>query len=160
MSSWPVKTVVAALILALVAGGAAYKMREHDQIKYNALKAEYERFKGGVAALGEAATKAVADEVANGVKLKARTDDENKRVVASLRADIRRLRDDADRARGSHVPAAGAGAVRPDLACFDRAALESALRGLVAEVRGLVDEGAEATVNLNAAKLWNTTREK
>ena len=40
MSSWPVKTVVAALILALVAGGAAYKMREHDQIKYNALKAE------------------------------------------------------------------------------------------------------------------------
>lgn len=156
-AAW-VKWAAVALVLAVVAGGAAYKMHAHDMIAYNALKTEYDTFKGGVAALGEQAKKDAAKKALDDLKNKERADDENKRVVAALRADIKRLRLEADRARGSFVPPASTGASRPDLACFDRAALESALRELVAEVRGFVDEGAAATVDLNTAKLWEQGR--
>lgn len=153
-----VKVAIAAAVLAAAMGFAAYKMHEHDMIAFNALQSEYDTFKGGVAALGEQAKKDAEKKAADDAKLKKRIDDENKRTVANLRADIARLRDQADRARGSFVPPALAGTARPDLACFDRAALESTLRELVAEVRGLVDEGTAATINLNTAKAWNAER--
>ena len=154
-----VKPLGILLVVLGIAGAGAYANGVRWEGKYDKLAAEFSTFKGGVAALGEAAAKAAAEKAANDAKLKAKADNENKRAVSDLRATVARLRLEADRARGSYVPAAPTGAARPDLACFDRAALESALRELVAEVRGFVDEGAEATVNLNAAKLWNTQRE-
>lgn len=157
-ATW-VKWVAVALVLASVAGSAAYEMHAHDMIAYNALKTKYDTFEGGVAALGEAAKKVAAKKAADDAKLKIEADNENKRTVANLRSTVARLRADADRARGSYVPFASAGAARPDLACFDRAALESAIRELIAEVRGFVDEGSAATVDLNTAKIWNQGRE-
>ena len=164
MSDWLglawVKWTAAALILVAVAGGAAYAMHSHDQVKYDALKTEYDTFKGGVAALGEQAKAAAALQALNDLKKRERADDENKRTHTADVNTILRLRAQLDSARGSYVPAASTGAARPDLACFDRAALESALRELVTEVRGFVDEGAAATVDLNTAKLWEQGRGK
>lgn len=146
------------LVVLAIAGAGAYANGVRWEAKYDKLQASFDTFKGGVAALGEQAKKDAADKAANDVKLKARTDDENKRTVADLRATVARLRLEADRARGSFVPPASTGASRPDLACFDRAALESAIRELVTEVRRLVDEGSQATLDLNAAKLWSAAR--
>jgi len=80
------------------------------------------------------------------------------RDLALLSAELNRLRDEGDRARGSFVPPAASGAGRADLACFDRPQLELAIRGLVADVRGLVDEGSQAVVELNIAKVWAAGR--
>lgn len=157
MSTWA-KLLIAAVALGLAAAGGAYKMHEHDQIALDKVKQEFSLFKGGVSALGEKAEGDAKLKTEADKALKKRIDDEHKRVVAGLVADIKRMRDERDRARGSFTPAAPAGAVRPDLACFDRVALESALRELVAEVRSLVDEGAAATLDLNAAKAWNLER--
>lgn len=155
--SW-VKPVGVLLVVLSIAGAGAYANGVRWETKYDKLQANYDTFKGGVAALGEKAKADAAKKAADDAKLKARIDDENKRDVAGLRAAVARLRLEADRARGSYVPPADTGARRPDLACFDRAALESAVRELVAEVRGLVDEGSAATLDLNAAKLWNSER--
>ena len=156
-SAW-VKPVGILLLVLAIAGAGAYANGVRWEAKYDKLQTSFDTFKGGVAALGEAAKKAAADKAANDAKLKAKADNENLRVVADLRLTVARLRLEADRARGSYVPSASAGASRPDLACFDRAALESAIRELVAEVRGLVDEGSAATLDLNTAKLWNSER--
>lgn len=158
MLTW-VKPLSILLVVLGIAGAGAYANGVRWESKYDKLQASYNTFKGGVAALGEAAKAKAAQQALHDLKNRERTDDENARTIATLRTDIARLRLERDSARGSYVPAAPTGAARPDLACFDRAALESALRELVAEVRGFVDEGAEATLNLNTAKLWNTQRE-
>lgn len=144
------------LVMAWVAGaaigfGGAWTVQGW---RLDALKSEYSSFKGGVAALGEQAKAANAKIALGNLKAKERADEENLRTTATLRADIERLRHDRDSARGSFVPAAPAAARRPDLACFDRDELESAIRELVVEVRGLTDQGDAATLDLNTAKRW------
>lgn len=145
--------LLAVVIVASMAFGAA-KMHEHDQVKYDKLEVEYSKFKGGVEAIG---VQAQADTKAKEAKDKTRketADHENLRTIADLNSAITRLRDDADRTRGGFVPGAPAGSSRADLACFDRPALESAVRDLVVEVRGQADKGTAATVDLNTARKW------
>ena len=164
MPSWfglaRVKGLLAVLVLAAVAGFAAYKMHQHDQIAYDKLMAEYNTFKGGVAALGEKAKTDAAKQALHDLKNKERADNENKRTTTANAVAIARLRRELDAARGSYVPPAPAGTEHPELACFDRDALGSAIRGLVAEVRRLVDEGTAAVTDLNTAKIWNQGRLK
>lgn len=157
MSIW-LRLLAVSVALAAAAGFGAYKMHEHDQVALDKVKQDFSLFEARVSALGEKAKSDAKSKEAADAALKKRIDDENKRVVAGLVADIKRMRDERDRARGSFVPAPLAGAARPDLACFDRTALESALRDFVAEIRSLVDEGTAATVDLNAAKAWNLER--
>ena len=149
-----------ALGLAFLAFGAftAYRMHKHDQIALNALQSEYDTFKGGVAALGKAAEVRTKAENAANLKRKQDADKENADAFAVANRTIASLRRDADRARGSFVPGASSTAKRPDLACFDRVELESAVRGLVTEVRGFVDEGGKATLDLNTARVWAAGR--
>ena len=156
-ATW-VKPLGILLVVLAIAGAGAYANGVRWEAKYDKLQASYDTFKGGVAALGEQAKAKAALQALADLKKQERADDENKRTVATLRADIKRVRLEADRARGGGVPAAPAGASRPDLACFDRAAFESAYGELTAEVRGGADEGTEATVDLNTAKIWEQGR--
>ena len=155
-----VKIAGAALVVLAIAGAGAYWNGARWETKYGKLQTSFDTFKGGVAALGEKAKADAAKQALHDSKNKERADDENKRARAAVLNDIARLRKQLDDARGGHVPPAPAGTGRPDLACFDRAALESAIRELVAEVRRLVDEGTAATVDLNTAKIWNQGRTK
>ena len=81
------------------------------------------------------------------------SDHEYETAIAALRADVVRLRN--SRARTVYVPAAPDASRRPDLACFDRAELESALRRFDDGVSGLTQEGDENAVRLNAARAWS-----
>lgn len=153
----PIGRMLAAFVLGTAIGaGGGWTVQGY---RLDAVKAEYQQFKGGVAALGRAAEKQNALIALNDLKNKERADDENRRTHTADINTILRLRRAADSARGSYVPPAPAGAARPEIACFDRAALESALRGFVGEVRGFVDEGTQATIDLNTAKIWNKNRE-
>ena len=125
---------------------------------YQRLEAEYNKFKGGVAALGEQAKTKNAIQALNDLKLKERTDEQNRIDRAADRAAITRLRDDADRARRSPLPPAPAGSSRPDLLVLDRAEFErahgEALSRLRDGARRLADEGTAATIDLNTGKMW------
>jgi hypothetical protein len=124
------------------------------ETKYQKLDAQYQSFGAGVAKLGEQAKAKNALIALDQLKAKERADEQNRRITAGLRADIKRLRDDRARSGSGVVPAAPAGSVRPDLACFGRTELERAYGELVTEVRGLADEGTAATVDLDTTKKW------
>lgn len=130
-------------------GGAAWKVQGW---RLDAVKAEFKGFVDTTKALGEAAQKVSDATKAADQKRQEQANEENKRTTDALRADIKRLRN--ARTSGNFVPPAAPGARRPDLACFDRAELESAIRIFDLEIQGLVDQGSEATVNLDTAKLW------
>jgi len=128
-----------------------------EKQRYEALKAEYEQFKGGVEALGLAAKKAAAEKEAADKLRKEQADAENKRSTDALLADIKRLRD--QRSRSSIVPAKPPASKCPDgQACFERAQLELALRDYRSAIRGLVDEGSAVTVDLDSARKWAQAR--
>ncbi len=144
------KDLIIALVLASIGAAAAWTVQGW---RLDKVRAEYAAFVAETRAAGEAAQKAVAMKEAADQQRKEQADRENSTTIAGLRADIKRLRHDNDAAR-SPVPPAAPGARRPDLACFDRAELESALRGFLAEARAIADQGSEAIVNLNTAKAW------
>ncbi len=114
-------------------------------------KAEFQTFKSEVERLGlEAKEKAKKQEALD--KLKKDKADAELRKLRSANAEFKRLRDsDTSRRR---LPPAPAETSRPDLSCFDRSELERAYGELVKEVRGIADEGTEATISLDAAKQW------
>ena len=150
--AWWIYAAIAAAAFA-TGGTAAWRFQG---ARLDTVKAEFAGFMSTTRVLGEAAKKAAAEQTARDLKAKQGADHENQTAIATLRADIERLR--RARAGASYVPPAAAGASRPDLACFDRAELERAIRTLDSEVQGYVDQGSEATVNLDTARRWAQQR--
>ena len=101
---------------------------------------------------GEAAKKLADAKAAEDKRNKESSDHEYETTIASLRADVKRMRD--DRARSRFVPAAPAGSRSVDLACFDRAELERTLQQFDEAVTGLIAEGDADAVGLNVARSW------
>lgn len=145
------------LFLAGMAAGAIGAAKHYSPI-LKQLQSDYDTFKGGVAALGKAAEKRARDTDAANIRRKQDADKENAAAVAGANRLIAKLRDERDRARGSFVPAASPSSRSPDLACFDRIELEQAIRGFVAGIRGLTDEGSKAAIDLNTARIWASAR--
>ena len=103
-------------------------------------------------AQGEAAKKLADATAAEDKRNKESSDHEYQTTIASLRADVKRMRD--ARAGSRFVPAAPAGSRRVDLACFDRAELERTIRDFDTAIQGLVDQGSADAVGLNVARSW------
>lgn len=147
--------IVTAMLTALIIGSTVHGCQ---QDKLDTLAAEYNQFKGGVAAAGLAQNQASAAAEVAAIKRKERADESHAKKSAADRSTIAalRLRINAERdSRGGFVPDAPAGSRCPDgQACFDRADLERAVRELTAGVRRLADEGAEVERELNTAKEW------
>ena len=155
----PSPMLIMGILLALSVAGNAILSKLYVGAKQDVARVTqaYDSFKAQVKVEGDkAATVAKAKEMSDKLA-KDTADAENKATVAALNTAITKLRSDSDRARGSLVPPAPAGSKRPDLACFDRAALESADGIFLAEVRGIADKGTTATVNLATASKWATS---
>jgi len=103
-------------------------------------------------AQGEAAKKLADAQTAEDKRKKESSDHEYETTIASLRADVKRMRD--DRARSRFVPAAPAGSRSVGIACFDRAELERTLQQFDEAVTGLIAEGDADAVGLNVARSW------
>jgi hypothetical protein len=115
-------------------------------------KTQYAVFKAEVAQLGKKAKEDAERKETADRKLKEKSDEENNRTLANLRGTVRRLRDDnAGRSAVSQLPAA---AGSPDLVCFSRLLLDTAVREYQSAILGIVEKGAEATVNLDTARDW------
>jgi len=121
-------------------------------LRLDAVQAEYDGFVATTKAQGEAAKKLADATAAEDKRKKESSDHEYQTTIASLRADVKRMRD--ARAGSRFVPAAPAGSRRVDLACFDRAELERTLQQFDEAVTGLIAEGDADAVGLNVARSW------
>ena len=121
-------------------------------LRLDAVKAEYAGFVATAKAQGEAAKKLADATAAEDKRKKESSDHEYETTIASLRADVKRMRD--DRARSRFVPAAPASSRNPGIACFDRAELERTIRDFDTAIQGLVDQGSADAVGLNVARGW------
>ncbi len=127
--------------------------------RLGAVKQEYAGFQAQVKALGEIAQEKAKQKEAEDKKLKARLDDENKKLRDNLAVTGKRLRDSiASSGTMPQLPAPPHGA---DTITLERAGINRALREHVTEVRGILEEitglfveGAQATIDLNAAKAF------
>ena len=121
-------------------------------LRLDAVQAEYDGFVAATKAQGEAAKKLADATAAEDKRKKESSDHEYQTTIASLRADVKRMRD--DRARSRFVPAAPASSRNPGIACFDRAELERTIRDFDTAIQGLVDQGSADAVGLNVARGW------
>lgn len=142
--------VIAAFVIGLSSGaGGAWWVQG---LRLDAVQAEYDGFVATVKAEGEAATKLAEATAAEDKRKKESSDHDYQTTIASLNADIKRMRD--DRARSRFVPAAPAGSRSVGLACFDRAELEQAVQRFDDGISGLIAEGDAGAVGLNVARSW------
>jgi hypothetical protein len=156
--------IAIAVTSAAVGAGAAWKVQEWrlDSAKAETklVQSEYDQFVTKTEAAGKIAEAEKKATIAADKLREGNANAENARTTAALRSDIKRLRGERDQARAgsSIVPAAAHGAANPETACFDRPELERALRGFIDQIaagtRILVDEGSQATIDLDSAKLW------
>ena len=137
-----------ALGLSSGAGGAWWV----QGLRLDAVQAKYDGFVATAKAEGDAAKKLAEATAAEDKRKKESSDHEYQTTIASLRADVKRMRD--DRARSRFVPAAPAGSRSIGLACFDRAELEQALQRFDDGISGLIAEGDAGAVGLNVARSW------
>lgn len=142
--------VIAAFVIGLGSGGSAAWWVQG--LRLDAVQAEYDGFVATTKAEGEAAKKLADATAAEDKRKKESSDHEYQTTIASLRADVKRMRD--ARAGSRFVPAAPAGSRRVDLACFDRAELERTIRDFDSAIQGLVDQGSADAVGLNVARRW------
>lgn len=142
--------VIAAFVIGLGSGGSAAWWVQG--LRLDAVQAEYDGFVATAKAEGEAAKKLADATAAEDKRKKESSDHEYQTTIASLRADVKRMRD--ARAGSRFVPAAPAGSRRVDLACFDRAELERTIRDFDTAIQGLVDQGSADAVGLNVARSW------
>lgn len=148
-----------AVLAASLFGAGAYWMHGRQQAKYEKLVAEYATFKGGVGALGNAAKIANEKRKLLDIKAKEYADEKAVRDLAAARSRIARMRADADRARGSGLPATPANSRCPEgLVCYEERAFERQRARHRDGVRQLLDEGTEVELKLEAAIEWANGR--
>lgn len=142
--------LLAAFVAGLASGaGPAWYVQG---LRLDALQSAFDGFVSTTKAQGEAAKKEAEAKVKSDRQLKESSDHEYETTIASLRADVKRMRD--DRARSRFVPAAPADSRSIGLACFDRAELERTLQQFDEAVTGLIAEGDADAVGLNVARSW------
>ena len=146
------------VLLAVLIGaiGVQTWRLDRSQKAYASLQAEFEQFKGAVAALGEAAKKKAAEQESADKTKKEQADAENaktRRDLAGIYAAYRSLRDSRG-SGGSLLPAAPSGSTSPATAAFDRTGLDRALSEFDRGVTGLLEQGDQAIADLDSAKFW------
>ena len=144
-------TMYAALALGVLFLGLSIALKVQSS-RLESCKTEAAAFQASVKAQGDAAALAAKAEIERQDRLLKQAEAKGEKAKSDLAVANKRLRD--ERAGRGAVPAAPDGSKRPDLACFDRPLLESALRRLDAGVSGIVDAGDESTLRLKLSRDW------
>ena len=156
MTDFLPRILLMAAIAAALAGAGAVGASKYYGPRLKALQAEYDQFKGGVEALGRAASLRAKEIDEANKKRKVSADDENRRSTDSLKRTIDGLRDERAKrdTAGGFVSQPAPGSLGLKLACYDSAKLDDALRRLDRGIQGLVAEGDQRTVDLNSVRKW------
>ena len=149
------RVIILSLMFLVAAGTGAYWQRGRDAKAYNALTAEFARFRGAVDGTARERAAANARQALADLKAKERADEEHDRRLAAVRARIDELRLANDSARSGGWAAAPADTRCPEgQTCFESDAFERAHRELVEEIRRLADEGTAVSEALGVAREW------
>lgn len=119
---------------------------------HHSAELDFEKYRGGVEALGRQAEERTAKVIATHKLLTEKSNAENATAISSFRSRIASLRNAIP--SSGIVPAAPATSARPDLIAFDRAEFIGATGNLIDGIRRIADEGSTATVDLNSARTW------
>jgi hypothetical protein len=149
-SAIPLRIYVYAAIAFTILGLAWYG--DHERARANKAETALVNFKASVKAAGEQAKRDAARQAAADLRNKERADEDYKAKFAVLTARAERVRV-SDAAR-IYVPAPSPTTRSPDLACFDRAELDGAIKQLVGRVRGLAGKSDERALELETAREW------
>ena len=148
------RLVIAGAIGAAVGAGAAWRIQAG---RLDTLRAEYEQFRGGVAALGDQAkAKAAQIEAENALK-KGKADAENaktRRNLDDVYAAYRKLRDSRAGSGIGLVPPSAPGAASTASATFDRTSLDRGLSDFDRGVTALLERGDQAIADMNSTRAW------
>lgn len=143
------RLVIALLVSFALGGGTAWKVQG---TRLDAVQTKFDGFVAQVTADGAIAKTLAEAAAAKDKREKELSDHEYEIRIAGLTADNKRLLNARSSTR--YVPAAPVASVRPDIACFDRANLERALRQFDEATSGLIGEGDADAVALNVAREW------
>lgn len=156
LANW--RLVLLAVLLAAI-GVQTWRL-DRSQAAHTKLEAEFNAFKGAVAALGEQAKREAAAKEASDRANKEKADAENaktRRDLAGVYDAYRKLRD-ARGASGGGLSIPGPITSGPAGTCFDPAQLRGALRALDEGILGIAQTGDQAVIDLDTAKRWAQTR--
>jgi hypothetical protein len=149
----PAKWIILAVYsLFLVASGAILAAKHYSPM-LRQLQKDYDTFRGGVEALGQAAQNRAEETRLADIKRKEDADKEHAKAVAGLNARIAGMRAAVDSGRG-FLSAPAPLAASPERTCFDPAGLTDALQSLDRGFLGIVETGAKAVSDLDDAKSW------
>ena len=135
-----------------IGGGGAWTVQGW---RLAAAVAKHEAFVAKVNAIGKAQEAAAKIKDAQNVtRMETANADRAKKArdLDRMYAEYQRMRD--QRARGSLLPSAPAGAASSAIASFDRAGIDRALSEFDQGVTGLIKRGDEAIADLDTAKRW------
>lgn len=127
---------------------------ETRTIELKAKTKQYDDFVLAVKVIGEDQEKKTKETEAKHKQLVKEKNDENSLAHAKLANTAKRLRDKRSAGSGL-VPTAPSGTSRPELACYSRAELDTALRTFTGDTGELVIEGESNSIDLNTAKSWS-----
>lgn len=148
--------IIGAAVVILGLTGAVWVQTSRLETRTVELKTktdEYDKFVADVRAIGEAQELKTKEMEAKHAKIVKEKDDANLLAHANLAATAKRLRDTISAGSGL-VPTAAPGASRPNLACYSRADLDTALRTFTGGVGEIVIQSESSTIDLNTAKEW------
>lgn len=144
-------TLYIAIGAALVIAGLGVALKVQSS-RLEAKTAQYDGFVAQVKAIGEVQeteTKRVNEKYLEIVKEK---DNENLIVKTKLAVVTKRLRD--NNTSSSLVPTNPTSSRSPNLSCYDRIELDSALRSFTGGTEELIIEGQSSAIDLNTGKEW------
>ena len=138
-----IQAIIGLVLLAAV--GAYVWHCERTKLNHAVFVADTER-------LGQEAEAAAEKRAKEDKAEKEKTDAKIKNLLAANKRLAGELRD--ARSRSSLVPPAAPGAKRPDLACFDRPLVQSALSRFEDEIAARFEECDAGAIALDAARGW------
>ena len=152
LGNWRLLLLGGFVFICASAVGVSRLELSHVRHKLDAVTSDYAMFVATAKEDGDAQNeRAKAADLLHASIVKEK-DHENSVFHDQLNLTARRLRD-ANTNR-SYLPPIAPGSKSPDLACFNRAELDSAIRSFDRDIQELAIEGESSTVDLDTAKDW------
>jgi hypothetical protein len=158
LSNW--RTVGVLVLVAAIGSYVAVLRIQRDEARadFKVEHAAFETFKVKVAAEGEIARQRAEAIAAHDGLLKEEADEDHRQAVDRLHADVARMRDERDRARGDFLSAATSCPGSAAAAERRGAEYQRAYRDLVDGLRAQGDRGDANRLGLNNGKDWARER--
>ena len=152
LGNWKILVLAGFILVCAAAVGVSRLQLAAAKSDLAKVTANYANFVALTKAEGEAQKAHNKITIANQQQLVKEKDIENAALHTALNDTVKRLRH--ARSSSSILPAAPPTSKSPNLACFSRADLDTALRNFLGDTEEIAIEGDSATIDLDTGKKW------